>query len=256
RMPLARAETSVFASREEMQVELVKYIQAMIDSQIKMPGYVSIGLSGGSMPKVLAPVLGQLKIDPERLRLFLVDERIVEITDQDSNYGAWIAALPKELTKCLAPVDLIEVPYRPDKSTFPHDVGRCAVAYESKIKNHHVGPEVHGRFPRFDMIFLGMGPDGHTASLFPQAKSFRLKHESSAWFVGVEDSPKPPPQRVTLTLASINTAAHVAFICTGEDKATVLKSVLDRDPQYPASHVHPAHGTLRFFLDTAAAAKL
>ncbi|GMT03829.1 hypothetical protein PENTCL1PPCAC_26003, partial [Pristionchus entomophagus] len=254
--PDGRPETSVFTTRDEMQMELIKYMQTMIDEQMRMPGFISIGLSGGSMPKIMGPVFAQISIDPDRLRLFLVDERIVDITHPDSNYGQWMEVLPKEMTPCLAAADLMDVPYRPDINTFPYDVGRTALQYEQKVRNHHVGPEMYGKFPRFDMLFLGMGPDGHTASIFPNSKQFRLKMESSAVFVGVDDSPKPPSQRLTMTIPAINAAAHVAFICTGEDKATVLKSVIDRDLQYPASHVSPINGKLRFFLDAPAAAKL
>ncbi|GMT34783.1 hypothetical protein PFISCL1PPCAC_26080, partial [Pristionchus fissidentatus] len=251
-----RGESSVYATSDEMQAELLKYIQTVVDDVVKYPGTMSIGLSGGSMPKVLGPVLAKLKVDPDRLRLFLVDERLVEYTSPDSNYGAWLAALPEPLHVCLAGVELVDVNYRPDRNTFPYDIGRSALAYEMKLKNHHVGPEIIGRFPKFDMIFLGMGPDGHTASIFPGAKLFRLKLDSYAWFVGVEDSPKPPPQRITMTMQAINAADHVAFICTGEDKAPALKQVFDRDSTIPAAHVHPASGKLRFFLDPPAASRL
>ncbi|GMT02944.1 hypothetical protein PENTCL1PPCAC_25118, partial [Pristionchus entomophagus] len=180
----------------------------------------------------------------------------VDITHPDSKYGQWMEVLPKEMTPCLAAADLMDPPYRPDINTFPYDVGRTALQYEQKVRKKGNSRGTLKWNGRFDMLFLGMGPDGHTASIFPNSKQFRLKMESSAVFVGVDDSPKPPPQRLTMTIPAINAAAHVAFICTGEDKATVFKSVIDRDLQYPASHVSPINGKLRFFLDAPAAAKL
>ncbi|KAH7108467.1 hypothetical protein BKA62DRAFT_824651 [Auriculariales sp. MPI-PUGE-AT-0066] len=99
----------------------------------------------------------------------------------------------------------------------------------------------------FDLILLGMCPDGHTASLFP---GHPILSEDDRWVVAVLDSPKPPPKRITLKV--INHAAHVAFVATGEGKKDVLRTILD-DPGLSCSRVRPhAPGTLAWFVDDAA----
>ena len=104
----------------------------------------------------------------------------------------------------------------------------------------------------FDLILLGVGPDGHTASLFP---GHELLLEDDRWVAYLEDSPKPPPKRVTFTYPVINHAARVAFIATGEGKAEVLQQVLDQPEKgLPASRVQPVFpGQLYWFVDEPAA---
>ncbi|MBK9063517.1 MAG: 6-phosphogluconolactonase [Acidobacteria bacterium] len=99
------------------------------------------------------------------------------------------------------------------------------------------------------MILLGMGPDGHTASLFPGHPAVE---ETARLVVRVDGAPKPPPARVTFTLPLINAARHVAFLVTGADKNAALRRVLNGDPALPASRVAPRDGTLVFLSDAAA----
>ena len=111
------------------------------------------------------------------------------------------------------------------------------------------------RFPVFDLILLGIGPDGHTASLFP---GHPLLAEEDRWVAYLEDSPKPPPKRVTLTYPVINHASRVAFVAAGEGKQDVLAEIMDNPAgsSLPASRVRPAHGKLYWFVDDAASAKV
>ena len=103
--------------------------------------------------------------------------------------------------------------------------------------------------PRFDLILLGMGPDGHTASLFPGHPAVE---EKTRLVVRVDGAPKPPPARVTFTLPLINAARHVAFLVAGKDKNAALRRVLNGDPALPAARVAPRDGTLAFLADAAA----
>jgi 6-phosphogluconolactonase len=107
-----------------------------------------------------------------------------------------------------------------------------------------------GGFPRFDLIHLGLGEDGHTASLFPSSPALQ---EAQALVAAVHDAPKPPPDRLTLTLPVINAARAVLFMVQGASKRDALARVLRRDPALPASHVQPVDGELQFIVDRAAA---
>ena len=110
------------------------------------------------------------------------------------------------------------------------------------------------RFPVFDLILLGMGPDGHTASLFPDHP---LLVEEDRWVAPIDDSPKPPPQRITLTFPVINHAARIGFVAAGKEKKEILKAVLDspndKGSNLPASRVRPSYpGHLFWFVDDQA----
>lgn len=103
--------------------------------------------------------------------------------------------------------------------------------------------------PRFDLVLLGMGPDGHTASLFPGHAAL---DEKTKLVLRIDDSPKPPPSRITFTLPLIDAARNVLFLVTGKDKAAALAAVLSGDVRMPSARVNPSAGSLRFFVDAAA----
>ena len=111
--------------------------------------------------------------------------------------------------------------------------------------------------PKFDLILLGMGPDGHVASLYP---NHSVLGENDEWVTFITDSPKPPPERITFTLPVINSASHVAVVATGVSKAEALHLAIDDvgpdSPSLPARMVQPTNGKLVWFLDKAAASKL
>jgi len=157
------------------------------------------------------------------------DERQVPLDDPASNYAMAKAAL------------LDHVPIPPEQ-VFPL-VGDPTPALRA------VPPDVGGR-PRFDVIHLGLGEDGHTASLFPGSPALQ---EAQALVAAVHNASKPPPDRLTLTLPVINAARAVLFMVQGASKREALARVRRRDPAVPASHVQPVDGELRFIVDRAAA---
>jgi len=181
----------------------------------------------------------------DRMHFFFGDERHVPPDHADSNYRMAHEALFAHLALDGRQVHRIEGEHT--------DAARAARAYQRElVRFFALGA---GEFPRFDLVLLGMGPDGHTASLFPGTRALRERRRSAvANWVGKLDD-----ERITLTARAINAAAHVLFLVGGADKATALKAVLegrDEPLQLPAQLVRPANGTLSWFVDQAAAALL
>jgi len=134
------------------------------------------------------------------------------------------------------------------------DAEAAAREYEELL--HTVTNMAQGEWPRLDLVLLGVGNDGHTASLFPGTDAL---HEDRRW-VTVGHAPSGPPTRLTLTLGVINKATVVLFLASGESKAGIVKTILEpeqeSDRQLPAALVRPERGRLIWVLDRAAAAKL
>jgi len=201
-------------------------------------------LSGGSTPKLLYEILGSPaftgRVRWPNVHLFQVDERCVLPDDPDSNYRLIHQAmlesspLPEENFHRMAAE-------RPD-----HE--RAARDYADDLAR--VLQPAPGEFPRLELVFLGMGPDGHTASLFPGSAAL---DEQTAWVVPnyVE---KLKAFRLTLTLPVLNAAAFVIFMVTEADKAVTLCEVLEGPPErFPAQRIQPARGSVSWFVDKGAA---
>jgi 6-phosphogluconolactonase len=128
------------------------------------------------------------------------------------------------------------------------------------VKARTIGVSESTDCPKFDLILLGMGSDGHVASLFPNHQALELKDD---WVTYITDSPKPPPERITFTLPVINSASNIAILAMGVDKATAVQLAVydssdgpDTPTSLPARMVQPTDGKLVWFLDKAAASSL
>jgi 6-phosphogluconolactonase len=138
-------------------------------------------------------------------------------------------------------------------TTLLGDLEELTDAYEKELIREFAQKD-SARFPVFDLILLGVGPDGHTASLFP---NHELLSEEGRWVAYIEDSPKPPARRITLTLPVINHASRVAFVATGAGKVHTLRDILDSPEKgLPAARVRPAQGQLVWFVDDSASAEV
>lgn len=185
----------------------------------------SIAVSGASMINILSDVFPSLTSlsseDWKSWLIFLVDERLVSFDNPGSSFGSYNSTL---LPKC--PLLSVEqfVPIDPTL-----DAEACAADYELRMKTllDDVNPEVCS-FPRLNMVLLGFGPDGHTASLFP---GHALLDEKTKWIASITDSPKPPSTRVTFTLPLIEAAHSVVVVSTGSSKAEVVRRVFEEDDQ-------------------------
>jgi 6-phosphogluconolactonase len=207
-----------------------------------------VALSGGSTPRVMLQALAgetfRSQVDWAKVQLFWSDERCVPPDDPESNYGL----ARREL--------LIRVPI-PDANVHRmeaerEDLGRVAQEYEELLRRY-LEHDAHG-LPRFDLIYLGIGLDGHTASLFPGARGLRA---TSRW-VSTPLAPASGKRRMTLTLPVLNAAKRVLFLVEGSAKAEILRTVLESnvEPPLPAQLVAPVDGQRWFLLDQAAAALL
>ncbi len=222
-----------------------KFVEAGA-AAVNEKGSFSVVLAGGSTPKAL---YGLLVNDPalraqvpwDKMQVFFGDERHVGPDHPDSNFRMANEAMISKSP--LKPEQVTRI-----KGEYP-DADQAAREYELAIRSYFKLAD--GEFPRFDLVLLGMGSEGHTASLFPGTRALHEKRRIavSNW-VG-----KLLAERITLTPPAINNAAHVIFMVTGADKAPALTAVLERvyEPdQLPAQLIQPANGTLLWLVDTAA----
>jgi len=239
----------VVPDAEALAQRAAQYFVEMVDEAVDARGRARIAISGGSTPKAAFELLGdpgqpwRARMQWDKLELYWVDERCVHPDDEQSNYRMTREAL------------LERAPLRPEqihRMEGELQPGVAAARYESELRNSFrlEGAEL----PRFDLVALGMGPDGHTASLFPHTEAL---HEMSS-LVTANHVPQMDSWRITLTWPVINRANSVFFLIGG-DKAQILKDVLlgQRDiERLPSQLIWPSSGILTLILDKCAAAML
>jgi 6-phosphogluconolactonase len=289
----AAAVTRVYVDADKAGVgaRLGAFVAAESARAIADHGRFVVAISGGSLPKILAAGLfsdagadgggsGGLAdtVAWDKWHIFFADERVVPLDHDDSNFkgcdSVLFANAAAGMTRRDGGDDTRAKAFRGQIHTITMGTPEeAAVAYRSEIES------VGGKF---DLVLLGMGPDGHTASLFP---GHPLLDEYAVTVASIANSPKPPPNRITLTYPVINAAASVAFVAAGGSKADNLPKVLSpgaavtisrgagaaaaaadeqkmlagsapEAPLLPAARVQPASGNLHWFVDAAAAAQL
>jgi 6-phosphogluconolactonase len=223
------------------------FVQAA-KTAVAASGRFTVALSGGSTPKGLFQVLSTKDHDLlpwDRMFFFFGDERHVPPDSPESNYR-----MAKENLFSKVPVPEVNI-YRIKAED--EDANRAAAEYEKTLREFFGLPE--GQVPRFDLILLGMGPDGHTASLFPETSAL---HETAKLVVS-NWVPKFTSYRITFTTTLLNAAGQVNFLVAGADKAAALKAVLESNESadlYPSKRIHPVNGKLEWLVDEAAAQQL
>ncbi|KAH8835393.1 hypothetical protein DL96DRAFT_1455327 [Flagelloscypha sp. PMI_526] len=236
-----------FSSPDSLVESLASFVAKTQKEAIDRKGRFTIALSGGSLPKQLKGLIGNSSIKWEKWHVFYADERVVPLDHPDSNHLLCTNELFSKVPIPTENIHTIDV-------SLLDDLEELADSYEKALIAEFAQKD-SARFPVFDLILLGMGPDGHTASLFP---GHALLAEEDRWVAYIEDSPKPPPKRITLTYPVINHASKVAFVATGEGKQDMLAQILDRpEDGLPCSRVRPVFpGHLYWFVDDAASLKV
>ncbi|HVO79180.1 MAG TPA: 6-phosphogluconolactonase [Terriglobales bacterium] len=242
----SKSEVRVLNAPADLFQAAAAEFSRLANEAVRARGRFCVALSGGSTPKSLFALLasGAVPSIPwDKICFFFGDERHVPPDHPDSNYRMANEAM------------LSKVPLRPENvfrvRAEEKDAAVAAQAYEQTlISFFHLSP---GEFPRFDLVLLGMGPDGHTASLFPGSRALQEKSRLvvSNW---VE---KFKTDRITVTFPVINHAAFIMFMVSGPDKAQPLHEVLENSASdLPSRRVQPVEGTLLWLVDRAAATAL
>jgi 6-phosphogluconolactonase len=246
----ANRKVELFANGMEIARRAADDVVRIAREAAAARGVFTIALSGGSTPKVLYALLAEHpslrnSLLWDKMKVFFGDERHVGPGHADSNFQMASDAM------------LCKAPLRPEqihriKGEYP-DTAQAAGEYEVTIQREFALKG--GEFPRFDLVLLGMGSEGHTLSLFPGTKAL---HETQR-IVTRNWVGKLYTERVTLTAPAANNAANIIFMIAGADKACALKAVLEgpHEPeQLPAQMIQPSNGTLSWLVDQAAGSML
>ncbi|XP_065073645.1 6-phosphogluconolactonase [Ochlerotatus camptorhynchus] len=225
--------------------EILGLLEMTANETLKKQDIFRLGVSGGSIANILSEGMHDLRSDFSKWQIFLCDERVVPEDDKESTYGVY----KRDLLDC-HPEFPKSIFYPVNCSLSPTE---AAEDYEKTIRRAF-GLEKSKEIPSFDLLILGIGPDGHTASLFP---GHPLLEEKVKLIAPIENSPKPPPKRVTMTYPLINNAKVCLFGSQGESKADMLKKILvDKDESLPVTRVDPKNGRLIFVACDGAASKI
>lgn len=236
----------IYDNSQELAWAAAIAFASQAEQSIAERGRFTVALSGGSTPKAMLSLLaGKPFADslPWRsIMFFWGDERCVPPDHPDSNFRMTTETLLGKIP--VPPENVFRIPAEDE------DHNRAAENYSTAIRQ-----AFNSEAPQFDLVFLGMGADGHTASLFPGTAALQVKDRIAvANFVE-----KLNAWRITLTAKTINQARNVIFLVAGEDKAAALKEVLEGEPQpekYPSQFINPVGGSLLWMLDEAAAGLL
>ncbi|MBI0019142.1 6-phosphogluconolactonase [Commensalibacter sp. W8133] len=220
------------------------YLADIILHQIeeKKDAVFRIALSGGSTPKKLYELLGgetySHRLPWERLHLFFGDERMVPYTDEASNFRMVTEAL----------LNHVNIPFR-NVHPMPilEDVEKAARLYEENLQHEYGSRVLKNGEPLFDIVLLGLGTDGHTASLFPDTAVLEEKQKWVSWC-----QPKDAPhRRMTLTYPAIASSRLIIFVVSGENKVKIFREVREENAIYPSSKIE-TEGEVHWILDKAA----
>lgn len=240
---------SIWNDSQSLMQAAAQRIATLCEQAVRLRGRFTWALAGGSTPRQLYSLLASVRftapIDWSRVDFFWGDERCVPPSNAESNYRM----ARETLLDAIAPD-----PARVHRMMGEVEPADAAMAYERQLHDFFAVPPA-GPSPSFDLVLLGMGADGHTASLFPGTAAL---NETQRWVVVNRLSLNASP-RLSLTFPILNAASHVLFLVSGPGKAACLKQVLERPPAgdpVPAQRVRPRRGQLEWMVDADAASRL
>lgn len=247
------ANLYTFSSADELAPVLRRYILQAQKAGIERHDSFRLAVSGGSLPKTLTKaLLAQPSSSPDdtvhfaKWQIFFADERAVALDNANSNYkllkDELLDHIPESMGKPL--VHTIDTKHLSDTQ-------EMADTYEQELVKTFAAKD-SVKLPIFDLLLLGCGPDGHTCSLFP---GHELLRETTGWVLPIEDSPKPPSKRITLSLPVVHAASRIGFVATGEGKKEILQKIFDSEEgaALPCGLVNEGGGEkVSWFTDAAA----
>jgi 6-phosphogluconolactonase len=233
------SEIKIYNSANDLFANAAELISGLITSFIKLHGKCSLVLSGGSTPNKLYDLLAENyknKIEWDKVYIFWGDERCVPPGNKESNYRSAKEHLIDKIN--ILDINIFRI-------LAEDDPVKAAVEYEKNIKDYFNGGEIC-----FDIILLGLGTDGHTASLFPDTDGLNETHK-----LAVNNYIKDKKAaRITLTYKAINNAKNIIFLISGEEKQSIVKKIfINKEKNYPAVKVEPVNGNLYYLMDKNAA---
>lgn len=243
---MGKIKKIITADAEQLAAKGAEIVRKTAIEAVSLQGYFAVAISGGSTPRAMHRRLAQ---DPyltgvpwQKTHVFMVDERMVAFDQPDSNFGA---AQKDFLNK----VPIPQEQFHPMPVRFPPEEGAAMYQKELETFFHGSGnPD-----PRFDLIILGLGVDGHVASLFPGQPVIK---GPGRWVLSVKGG-YPDVFRLTLNYTVLNSAKHILFLVFGVEKAQILKTLFkDRKASLPAMKIRPTNGHVTWLLDRTAAALL
>lgn len=236
----------VYSEKDNLPKRLGEYILTMQDEALKKHSHFNIAISGGSLNKVLNKALVQdkdlqSKISWYQMRVYFVDERLVPLDHPDSNYNGFKTEVLDHLTTKprVYPIN--------DSLLNQGETGYALIAQDYE-----------GLLPDLDLILLGCGPDGHTCSLFPDEAHRYLIDERERKVMWCHDSPKPPSDRITVTMPAIEESRNICFVAEGDSKQDIMHEIFDlKNTKLPTALINKELGSkVEWFVDDKAFKKV
>ncbi len=227
-------EIRILESDKTVAVEAAKMFEEYANYFVENLGQFNVALAGGGTPKQMHQHLSKYNVDWTKIHILFSDERSVPPTAPNSNFFLAYNSLLKN-------IDIPNQNIHP-MQTLGISAQESAFLYEKTVARLNKNLEL-------DAIFLGIGPDGHTASIFPNSQLIN----SDYYIEAIHDSPKLPKTRISFTLKLLNNARNIVFLATGASKAKAVENILEKDLALPANLVRPPDGNLFWLLDKQAA---